>query len=86
LHEYDDFSETGTAPEMKKAAGFAGGHGDSIITISGANRDCTRAGRGDPAYAAARDDRRLITNGFYFEPRAHRALNEAGLEHLQIKY
>src|SRR5438445_221374 len=73
------FFETGTAPGDEKAAGFAGGHGDfDHYDQRGRTADAPGAGRGDPAYAAARDDRRADHQWILFEPRAHRAAERGG--------
>jgi MoaA/NifB/PqqE/SkfB family radical SAM enzyme len=84
-NEYDDFSKPVLLEEMKRRLNILADMGTSIITISGGEplmhpelEEIIRHIRKRGMIAG------LITNGFLLSKERIRALNDAGLEHLQI--
>ena len=84
-NEYDDHSDAVELAEMERRIAHLGRLGTSVITISGGEpllhpniEGVIRAIRKTGAIAG------MITNGYLLMPEKIKALNEAGLDHLQI--
>ncbi len=84
-NEYDDHSKPVDLAEMERRVAHLGKLGTSVITISGGEpllhpeiEGVIRAIRKTGAIAGT------ITNGYLLMPEKIKALNEAGLDHLQI--
>ncbi len=84
-NEYDDISNPVDLTEMERRVACLGKLGTSVITISGGEpllhpeiEGVIRAIRKTGAIAG------MITNGYLLMPEKIKALNEAGLDHLQI--
>ncbi len=84
-NEFDNFSQPVALDEMKRRLDKLADLGTSIITISGGEpmmhpdiNDIVRHTRTRGMIAG------LISNGYYMKPERIKALNDAGLEYLQI--
>src|SRR2546430_10853130 len=85
-NEYDDFSPPVSTEVMLRRIDLLAGLGTSIITISGGEpllhpeiEEIIRRIRSHGMIAG------MITNGYLLTPNKIQSLNEAGLDHLQIR-